>query len=109
MVSQECSVYYPFEEPIEPTQGPETDLLASILSGVPQETIHSISQFCMEPRTMVEIEEKYPGVEAWRLRYLGFLEDVGKKGRRIISKWRGYQRDDLEEIIQGQYEKSKAR
>ena len=95
MVSRESSVYYPYEEKIDPTTAPEINTLASILSGVPIETLHDISLYCAEPRTMTEVNEKYPGVEAGFLRHLGFLVDTGKRGRKVESKWQGYEYDDL--------------
>jgi len=39
---------------------------------------------------MQEIEVEFPNAEAWRLRKLGILKDVGRRNRRIVSDWAGW-------------------
>jgi hypothetical protein len=96
LVEPDGGYFYPSDEPIHLIQMPDAKILASALSGV--------SAFTSQPRTMSEIEAQFQGVEAWRLRRLGFLSDVGRKQRRIVSRWVGY---DLSQMVHYIFESSK--
>lgn len=88
--------YFPFHERTRCVPMPDAKTLASALAGAPPEHLDAIAAFTCEPRTMREIEAQFVGVEAWRLRQLGLLTDVGRKQRRIISQWAGY---DLHRLV----------
>jgi hypothetical protein len=88
--------FYPYQEITHLVEMPDPETLASALSGVPTERLGGVAAYTREPRTMNEIETQFPGVEAWRLRRLGFLADVGRRQRRIISQWVGY---DLSRLV----------
>lgn len=82
--------FYPYQEATQLVEMPDPETLASALSGVTAERLDAIAVYTTEPRTTIEIETQFPGVEAWRLRRLGFLTDVGRRQRQIISRWVGY-------------------
>jgi len=89
LIEPKGGYYYPLDESMQPVEMPDAETLATALSGVPLERLQVAAAFTMEPRTMREIETQFPGVEAWRLRRLGLLVDVGRRQRQIISQWNG--------------------
>jgi hypothetical protein len=91
LVEPDGGYFYPLIEPMHSAEMPPAEGLATALSGVSSERLGVIAKFTNEPRTMVEIDSQFPGVEAWRLRHIGVLVDVGRRQRRIISKWFGYE------------------
>jgi hypothetical protein len=99
LVEPDGGYYYPYKQRIAQVAMPEEGLLASTLSGVSTKTLEEIAGFCSEPRTMDELESKFPDVEAWRLRRLGILRDVGRRNRKIISQWSGYTMEQLLTIV----------
>lgn len=85
---------------MEPAPRPDAAALASALTELSSEDLSRLEAFCAEPRTMDEIEESLPdGGQAWFLRKLGVLRDTGKKGRKIVSVWAGYNLDTLMESV----------
>ncbi len=99
LVEPEGGYFYPYKERITQVTMPEENLLASALSGVSTKTLEETAGFYSEPRTMDELESKFPGVEAWRLRRLGILRDVGRRNRKIVSRWSGYTMERLLSLV----------
>ena len=90
LVEPDGGYFFPMPAEVEPTEMPDERTLVSALTGLSFEVFQAISNFCSAPRTMQEIEDEFPGVEAWRLRRMGILKDVGRRKRRIVSKWAGW-------------------
>jgi len=90
LVEPDGGYYYPMPGEVEPTGMPDERILVSALTGLTFEDLQAISNFCSEPRTMQEIEDEFPDVEAWRLRRMGILKDAGRRNRRIVSEWAGW-------------------
>jgi len=69
---------------------PDERTLVSAITGLAYEDLEALRNFCASPRTMQEIEDEFLAVEAWRLRKMGILKDVGRRKGRIISEWAGW-------------------
>jgi hypothetical protein len=91
LVESDGGYFYPMPGEVELTEMPDEPTLVSAITGVDYENIELLRSFCASPRTMQEIEDKFPSVEAWRLRKLGILKDVGRRSHRILSEWAGWQ------------------
>jgi hypothetical protein len=90
LIEPDGGYFYPMPGEVEPAKEPKDRTLLSAVSGASYENLEAISSFCAAPRTMEEIESEFPGIEAWRLRKLGMLKDVGRRNRRIVSEWVGW-------------------
>lgn len=101
LVEPEGGYMYLSSFEVDPTPMPEVKELACALTDLSADELSAVSEFCSQPKTMQEIEDAFPDIEAWRLRRLGLLRDVGKKGRRIISQWAGY---DLDHLVRSVYD-----
>lgn len=82
--------FYPYRESVRSTEMPNEEVLASALTVLPRIVLKKIAKFTSQPRTMQEIEQAFPDARAWHLRHLGFLADVGRRQRKIVSQWAGY-------------------
>jgi len=91
LVESDGGYFYPMPGEVELTEMPDEPTLVSAITGVDYENLELLRSFCASPRTMQEIEDKFPSVEAWRLRKLGILKDVGRRSHRILSEWAGWQ------------------
>lgn len=96
LVEPDGGYFYPFRERINLIEVPNQKVLASALTGLSPRVLDSIAKFTSQPRTIREIEERFSDVQAWRLRRLGFLADAGRRERRIVSQWVGY---DLSKLL----------
>lgn len=96
-------LYIPHSE-VERCEMPQEMVLASAITGTNPGLLAEISEFCAEPRTMEEVEDQFPNVEAWRLRKCSLLKDAGRRNRRIVSVWNGA---DLPRLVATVYEMSR--
>ncbi len=82
---------------VTPAPAPDAKGLALALTELSEAKLQAISRFCAEPRTMEEINAELSdsNCPAWYLRRLGILRDAGRRGRRIVSVWSGYDYDRL--------------
>lgn len=93
-------LYIPISD-VERCEMPQDILLASAITGTTPELLTELSAFCAEPRTMQEIKDQFPEVEAWRIRKSEILKDVGRRNRRIVSVWDGV---NLQKLVATVYE-----
>jgi hypothetical protein len=101
LIEPEGGYMYLVSKEIEAVPMPDTQSIACALTGLKAGDLDAVSKFCCVARTMKEVEDEFPSVQAWRLRRLGLLRDIGKKSRRIVSVWAGY---DLEHLLRVVYE-----
>ena len=93
--------FYPMPGEVDSTETPDDQMLAAALTGLAADELEAIRNFCAQPRSMDEIEEEFPDAEAWRLRKLGILKDVGRRKRKIESVWAGWElRTLLDHVFQ---------
>jgi hypothetical protein len=96
LVEPECGYMILSKSEIAKTSFPGQTAIAEAISGLPINKLEKLAEFCREPKTMIEIQEFEPSAVAVRLRKLGFLEDTGRRGRSIVTKWRGF---DLNRLV----------
>jgi hypothetical protein len=90
LVEPDGGYFYPMPGEIEPAEVPDERTLLLAITSAAFEDLEALHDFCAQPRTMQEIEDKFPDVEAWRLRKLGILRDSGRRNRRIVLQWVGW-------------------
>jgi len=99
LVEPDAGYFFPMPGEVKTTPMPDEDNLVSAITGIYVEDLDTFKVYCSEPRTMQEIEDKFPNIQAWRLRKLGVLKDTGRRGRSIVSLWSGYDLSNLLEYI----------
>jgi len=105
LVEPDAGYFFPMPGEVKSTPMPDVDTIISTITAIKVEDLDSFKVYCSEPRTMKEVEDQFPNIQAWRLRKLGVLKDTGRRGRTIVSIWAGYDLNKLLEYIFNQENK----
>jgi hypothetical protein len=95
LVEPDCGYMILSKSEVAKTSFPGETAIAEAISGLAITKLQRLAEYCREPRTMIEIQEFEPSAVAVRLRRLCFLEDTGRRGRSIVSKWGGFNLNSL--------------